>query len=104
MSQFSVETAALGYTAASMTTALGVFDGQLASVSAAVNAVVGASWSGEAADAFATAWASWLTSAEYTRLALADIAATLQVGQGTYESVDTGLAAQSQAVRDGLVS
>ena len=37
MSQFSVDTSAVGYTAASMSAALTQFDAQVAAVSAAVN-------------------------------------------------------------------
>ena len=104
MSQFSVDTSAVGYTAASMSSALATFDAQVASVAAAVNGVVGASWSGDAADTFASAWASWLASAEVTRLALADIAATLQYSQAVYEATDTGIERQNDAMRDELTS
>ena len=104
MSQFSVETSVVGYTAGSMSTALATFDGQVAAVAAAVNSVVGASWSGDAADAFATAWASWLASADVTRLALADISSTLQYSQATYESTDRAIENQADAMSNELTS
>jgi WXG100 family type VII secretion target len=104
MSQFTVDTTAVGYTAASISTALATFDAQVASVAAAVNGVVGASWSGEAATTFATAWSQWLASAEITRIALADISATLQYAQATYESTDTGIERQNDAMTSGLTA
>jgi WXG100 family type VII secretion target len=104
MSQFSVDTTAVGYTAASISTALATFDAQVASVAAAVNGVVGASWSGEAATAFSTAWSQWLASAEITRIALADISATLQYTQATYESTDTGIERANDAMASGMSS
>ena len=104
MSQFSVDTTAVGYTAASISTALATFDAQVASVAAAVNGVVGASWSGEAATTFASAWAQWLASAEVTRLALADISATLQYSQATYESTDSMIERQNDAMTNELMS
>jgi len=104
MSQFSVDTSAVGYTAASMSTALATFDAHVAAVSAAVNGVVGASWTGDAADTFATAWASWLTSADITRLALTGIVADLQYAQATYEGTDRTIETQNDQLTTELSS
>lgn len=103
MSQFSVDTSAVGYTAASMSAALTQFDAQVAAVSAAVNGVVGSSWSGEAADAFAEAWSTWLRSAELTRLGLAGIVADLNTAQGTYEVTEATVQSGSQRLTGGVV-
>jgi len=101
MVQFSVDTSAVGYTAASMSSALSQFDAQVAAVTSAVNGVVGSSWSGEAADAFSQAWATWLQSAELTRLGLAGIVSDLQVAQGGYETTEAQVQAGSQHLAGG---
>lgn len=85
MVQFHVSTPALGFSAASMTGAVAQFDAHLAQVSAAVNAVVGASWTGSAADAFLEDWTSFLASAGITREALVSIAMRLHSAQNSYE-------------------
>ncbi|KNY05424.1 WXG100 family type VII secretion target [Microbacterium sp. GCS4] len=91
MVQFHVSTPALGFSAASMTGAVAQFDAQLAQVTAAVNAVVGSTWTGSAADAFLEEWTSFLASAGVTREALMSIAARLQSGQSTYEGNEAQL-------------
>jgi len=104
MVQFSVDTSAVGYTAASMSSALAQFDAQVAAVASAVNGVVGASWSGQAADTFAQAWASWVQSAELTRLGLAAIVADLHYAQTTYESTERSIETQNDAMTGELTS
>jgi len=101
MVQFSVDTSAVGYTAASMSAALAQFDAQVAAVTGAVNGVVGSSWSGEAADAFAEAWATWLQCAEMTRLGLSGIVADLQAAQGGYETTEAGVQSSTRALSGG---
>lgn len=101
MVQFSVDTSAVGYTAASMSSALAQFDAQVASVTSAVNAVVGSSWSGEAANAFAEAWSTWLQASELTRMGLAGIVADLQVAQSGYETTEARVEAASQELSGG---
>ncbi|MFJ4223978.1 WXG100 family type VII secretion target [Microbacterium sp. NPDC089695] len=95
--QFHVSTPALGFSAASMTGAVAQFDAQLAQVTAAVNAVVGSTWTGSAADAFLEEWTSFLSSAGVTREALMSIAARLQSGQSTYEGNEAQLTAASRS-------
>ncbi|WP_144876497.1 WXG100 family type VII secretion target [Microbacterium sp. 1.5R] len=97
MVQFHVSTPALGFSAASMTGAVAQFDAQLAQVTAAVNAVVGSTWTGSAADAFLEEWTSFLTSAGVTREALMSIAARLQSGQSTYEGNEAQLTVASRS-------
>ena len=92
MVRFSVSTPTLGYSASSLNTAVGLFDAQIAQATAAVNAVVGASWTGSASDEFAQAWTAWLATAELTRAALLDVATLLQGAQVTYEVTESGLA------------
>jgi WXG100 family type VII secretion target len=95
--QFHVSTPALGFSAASMTGAVAQFDAQLAQVTAAVNAVVGSTWTGSAADAFLEEWTSFLSSAGVTREALMSIAARLQSGQSNYEGNEAQLTAASRS-------
>lgn len=97
MVQFHVSTPALGFSAASMTGAVAQFDAQLAQVTAAVNAVVGSTWTGSAADAFLEEWTSFLASAGVTREALMSIAARLQGGQSSYEGNEAQLTAASRS-------
>jgi WXG100 family type VII secretion target len=96
MSQFRVSTPALGYSAAAMSAALADFDAHVAQVSASVNAVVGASWSGSAADAFAESWSGWLSDAALTRAALADIVLRLQSAGSAYELTEGQIASASR--------
>lgn len=97
MAQFHVSTPALGYSAGAMTTAVAQFDAQLAQVTAAVNAVVGSTWTGSAADAFLLEWTSFLTSAGVTREALVSIATRLQTSQGAYEGNEAQLTASTRS-------
>lgn len=97
MVQFHVSTPSLGFSAASMTGAVAQFDAQLAQVAAAVNAVVGSTWTGSAADAFLEEWTAFLASAGVTREALMSIAARLQSGQSTYEGNEAQLTAVSRS-------
>lgn len=97
MVQFHVSTPALGFSASSMTGAVAQFDAQLAQVTAAVNAVVGSTWTGSAADAFLEEWTSFLTSAGVTREALMSIAVRLQSGQTTYDGNEAQLTASSRS-------
>jgi WXG100 family type VII secretion target len=99
VAHFSVSTPALGYSAASMAAALADFDARVAQVSASVNSVVGASWTGDASDEFAAAWADWLAGAATTRAALADIVARLQGAEAGYASTEAGLTAASRSSR-----
>jgi WXG100 family type VII secretion target len=95
--QFHVSTPALGFSASSMTGAVAQFDAQLAQVTAAVNAVVGSTWTGSAADAFLEEWTGFLTSAGVTREALMSIAMRLQSGQSTYDGNEAQLTAASRS-------
>lgn len=97
MVQFHVSTPSLGFSAASMTGAVAQFDAQLAQVSAAVNAVVGSTWTGTAADAFLAEWTSFLSSAAVTREALVSIASRLHVAQGTYDGMEAQLTATARS-------
>ena len=97
MVQFQVKTDSLGYTAASITAALAQFDAQVASVTATVNGVVGASWNGDASDEFAAAWQQWLASAQITRAALTAIAVSLNAGEGTYETTEAAIVRQNRS-------
>lgn len=97
MSQFSVSTPALGYSAAAMSGALADFDARVAQASASVGAIVGASWTGAAADAFAEAWQEWLSDAAVTRAALADIAARLVQAEGAYEATESRISASARS-------
>lgn len=97
MVQFHVSTPALGFSASSMTGAVAQFDAQLAQVTAAVNAVVGSTWTGSAADAFLEEWTAFLTSAGVTREALMSIAMRLQSGQSTYDGNEAQLTAASRS-------
>lgn len=97
MVQFSVRTDSLGYTAASLSSALAQFDAQISAVSATVNGVVGGSWSGEAAEQFAQAWHEWLASAEITRASLTAIAAKLHAAEGGYETTESTLVHRAQS-------
>jgi len=99
MVQVSVTTPALGFSAASMTGALANFDAQLAQAAAAVNAVVGSTWTGSAADAFITEWNAFLQSANLTRDALASIAMRLHGAQAAYESNEAVLVAAARSSR-----
>ena len=102
MVQYSVDTSAVGYTAASMSAALAQFDAQVAAVNAAITGIVGSSWTGDAADAFGTAWASWQQSAAFTRLGLAGIVADLHVAQGAYDTVEQQNQAAAQNLGGGV--
>ncbi|UYO98776.1 WXG100 family type VII secretion target [Microbacterium sp. M28] len=95
--QFHVSTPALGYSASAMTGAVAQFDAQLAQVNAAVNAVVGATWTGSAADAFLEEWTAFLTSAGLTRESLVSIAARLQAAQGGYEGNEAQLTTSARS-------
>lgn len=95
--QFQVSTDNLGYTAASMSAALAQFDAQVAAVSATVNGVVGASWSGDASTEFAAAWQQWQASAEITRAALTAIVAQLHAGESTYETTEASIVGQNRS-------
>lgn len=97
MVQFHVSTPALGFSASSMTGAVAQFDAQLAQVTAAVNAVVGSTWTGSAADAFLAEWTEFLNSAGVTREALMSIAVRLQSGQSTYDGNEAQLTAASRS-------
>ncbi|MFT4220236.1 MAG: WXG100 family type VII secretion target [Microbacterium sp.] len=99
MVQFAVTTPALGFSAASMTGAVAQFDAQLNQVSAAVNAVVGSTWTGSAADAFAEEWDAFLASAAVTRESLASIAMRLQLAQGGYDSNEAQVTAGARSSR-----
>lgn len=99
MSHFSVSTPALGYTAASMSAALADFDARVAQVSASVNSVVGASWTGDSSDKFAEGWDLWLQSASATRAALVDIVARLQSAEGVYVATETQNVASTRSSR-----
>lgn len=97
MGQFSVSTPALGYSAAAMSAAVAQFDGHVSQISGVVSSVVGASWTGEAADAFAESWAEWQSNAGITRDALIDIVARLQGAEGAYVTTETQVAAASRS-------
>lgn len=99
MAHFSVSTPALGYSAAAMAAALADFDARVAQVSASVNSVVGASWTGGAADEFASSWTEWLAGAATTRAALASIVARLQAAEAGYVTTEAALTAASRTSR-----
>ena len=99
MSHFSVSTPALGYSAASMSAALADFDARVAQVSASLNSVVGASWTGDSADKYAEGWALWLQSADATRAALVDIVARLQSAEGAYSATEAQNVAATRTSR-----
>ena len=96
MVSFKVSTDSLGYTAGSMSAALAQFDAQVAAVTATVNGVVGASWSGDASTEFHAAWQQWLASAQITRAALVAVTAKLHSGEGTYEATEKGIVNQNR--------
>jgi uncharacterized protein YukE len=95
--QFYVSTPALGFSAASMTSAVAQFDAQLAQISATVNAVVGATWTGSAADAFLEEWTSFLASAALTRESIVSIATRLHAAQAGYDGNEGQLTAASRS-------
>lgn len=97
MAHFSVSTPALGYSAAAMAAALADFDARVTQVSASVNSVVGASWTGGASDEFAASWAEWLAGAATTRAALADIVARLQGAEAGYSTTEATVTAASRS-------
>lgn len=99
MVQFSITTPSLGFSASAMTSALAQFDAQVAQATSSVNAVVGASWTGSAADAFLADWNDFLLSATATREALASVAMRLQTAQSAYESTESQLVAASRSSR-----
>lgn len=79
-----------------MSAAVAQFDGQVSQISGVVSSIVGASWTGEAADEFAQSWADWQTSASAVRTALTDIVARLQGAESTYVSTEMQVAAASR--------
>ncbi|MGO3884933.1 MAG: WXG100 family type VII secretion target [Mycetocola sp.] len=100
MVQFSVSTDAVGGASAALTTMLAEFDAQLASADAAVSGVATASWQGDAATEFLSAWEQFHSIADETRLALQSIAVRLSGGQSTYETTERGQvnASESQTI------
>lgn len=80
-----------------MTGAVAQFDAQLAQISATVNAVVGATWTGSAADAFLEEWTSFLASAALTRESIVSIATRLHAAQAGYDGNEGQLTAASRS-------
>lgn len=101
MVQFYVATPALGFSAATLNGAAATFGAQLATATAAVNAVVGSSWTGPAADAFAEEWALFLEAAGATQVALMSVATRVQSAQASYDTVETG---NSGSIRSGRIT
>lgn len=97
MGQFSVSTPALGYSAAAMSAAVAQFDGHVSQISGVVSSVVGASWSGDAADAFGESWAEWQKNAGLVRDALTDIVARLQGAETGYVATEMQVTAASRS-------
>jgi WXG100 family type VII secretion target len=102
MGQFSVSTPALGYSAAAMSNAVAEFDGQVSQINGIVSSIVGASWTGEAATAFAESWAEWQASAGLTRDALSDIVARLGGAETTYVATEMQVTAASRSSTVGV--
>lgn len=99
MAHFVVSTPALGFSAASMMNAAGMLDAQIQQAQGVVNAVVGGTWTGDAADAFVEEWTSFISSALVTRTALLSIATRLQAAQSTYETTESQIVTSTRSAR-----
>ena len=97
MGQFSVSTPALGYSASAMVGAVAQFDGHVSQIAGVVTSIVGASWSGDAAEKFAESWAEWQTNAGLVRDALTDIAARVQGAETGYTMTEMQVTAASRS-------
>jgi len=94
-----VSTPALGLSAAAIMNSVALLDAQIVQAQGVVNAVAGGTWTGEAADAFAEEWTSFVSSAVLTRTALMSIATRLQAAQSTYEVTENQIVTSTRSAR-----
>lgn len=99
MVHFVVSTPSLGFSAAAMFEAAATLDMQITQAQGVVDAVVGGTWKGDAADKFLESWQGFVTSASLTRTALMGIATKLQAAQSTYEVTEGQIVSSTQSTR-----
>lgn len=99
MVNFVVSTPSLGFSAATMTDAAAMLDMQIQQAQGVISAVVGGTWTGEAADKFLEEWQGFVASAALTRTALISIATRLQAAQSTYEVTESQLVTAAGSAR-----
>ncbi|MDE0572353.1 WXG100 family type VII secretion target [Demequina sp. B12] len=97
MSRFFVSTGAVATTADALQALVSEFDSQLETANASVTGVVGATWTGESADEFASEWQSLLGDAAATRAALASLVARMRAADAGYEGVDASRSGAARA-------
>jgi uncharacterized protein YukE len=98
VARFYVSTGEVGQTAAALQSLAAVFDQQVDAADTAVNAVVGASWTGTSADEFAQSWQLLVAEAAATRAALSSVISRMQSAEVTYVATDGSSANNSNAI------
>jgi len=102
MAKFVVDTNAVAGSAASLSSLAHEFDQQLEAANDAVMRVVGASWDGAAADAFAQSWQGFLTDSATVRAALAALISRMHAAEGTYEHTELNRTSAATAAAVGV--
>lgn len=97
MSRFFVSTGQVATTADALQSLVTEFDAQLEVANTSVAGVVGATWTGEAADEFADEWQRLVADAAATRSALASLVARMRAADSAYEGVDASRGGAARA-------
>ncbi|WP_062303086.1 WXG100 family type VII secretion target [Demequina subtropica] len=102
MSRFSVSTGQVATTADLLQGLLHDLGARLDVANASVSGVVGASWTGDAADEFASAWQGLLTDAAAVQVALTSLVARMRAAEGGYEQVEVARTAVAQTAASAI--